>query len=172
MSHRTRRLSRRQQRLARVVSAARWQRRALRNADVPATRSLIDGDPETRQRLQTHFLGRERGAVLVEYAIILPLAVMLGVSGLFYGLGVLESIRLEHAATEAVHVHEDTAATLVEQAGGTLVCFWAGDGEGGCFPDELEGLDRVQVVAESVKTYQPPLGARIVPTARAVAVTS
>src|SRR5690606_37875485 len=85
MSHRTRRLSRRQQRLARVVSAARWQRRALRNADVPATRSLIDGDPETRQRLQTHFLGRERGAVLVEYAIILPLAVMLGVSGLFYG---------------------------------------------------------------------------------------
>ena len=36
-----RRLSRREQKLDHAIATARWQRRALRNADVPATRSLI-----------------------------------------------------------------------------------------------------------------------------------
>lgn len=150
-----RRLSRRRRRLIRTAQAVAWQRRVLRGTDIPATRRLA-GD---------------RGAVLVEYALILPLAVLLSVTGLFYGLGVLDSIRLERAATEAVHAsHEDTAGDLIAQAGGSMACYWAGDGPGGCFPDDLDGLPRVQVVAEGNKTYQPPLGSKITPTAHAVAL--
>lgn len=180
-------MTRKQRRIEEDRQAAEWQRRALQAATADGTAALAAEQaatslqdapdrPESRFGLRG---SRERengrygdtGAVMLEFALVFPLAVLLSITGLFYGLGVLDSMRLERAATEAVHAPQDTATHLVAQAGGVLVCYWAGDGEGGCFPDDLDGLPRIQVVAEGVKSYQPPLGSRITPTASAVALS-
>lgn len=112
---------------------------------------------------------RERGAVLVEYALILPVAVMLGVSGLFYGLAMVSDLRITHAVSQGVQLEEADAGALVLMAGGTLECYWQGTGPGGCFDDGLDGLERRQAVAVG-ETYHPPLFDPVTPRAEAVGV--
>src|SRR5690606_14722780 len=112
---------------------------------------------------------RERGAIIVEYAIILPLAVMLGVAGLFYGLAMVSDLRITHAVGQAVYLDEVDAGTLITMAGGSMECWWYGDGPGGCFEDGLDHQYRVQVVATGT-TYRPPLFDPVTPRAEAVAI--
>lgn len=112
---------------------------------------------------------RDRGAVLVEYAIILPLAVMLGLSGLYYGLAMVDDLRLTHAVSQAVYLDQADAGTLIDLAGGTMACYWYGTGPGNCFSDGLDHQTRVQIVAHG-STWNPPLFDPITPRAEAVAV--
>lgn len=175
-----RRLTRKQRRLEEDRQAAEWQRRALETATTEGTAALIaataaEDAPEHAEPellpLTAYRRGKGRhnadtGAVLVEYALILPLAVLLSVTGLFYGLAVLEEYQLTATVTEAVHLVEDDASDLIESAGGDLVCYWAGEGVGGCYDDGI-GVARVQVVAEG-KTWHPPLGAAVTVTAEAM----
>ena len=95
---------------------------------------------------------------------------MLGVSALFYGLAMVNDLRLTHAVSEAVHLAEDDAAAMVATGDGSMTCYWSGTGPGGCFDDGLDSLDRVQVMGEG-KTWSPPLLDPVTPRAQAVGVT-
>lgn len=114
-------------------------------------------------------MSRDRGAAIVEYALILPVAIMLGVSGLFFALAMADEIRLQHAVSEAVYLLEDEAGYLIESAGGEMECFWKGTGPGGCFDDGIDHLTRVQVVAVG-RTWHPPMFGSVTPRAEATAV--
>jgi hypothetical protein len=102
---------------------------------------------------------RDRGAVLIEAALVLPILITLIVSSLIFGLAVTDDIRLERAAADAARLPESEARQVVESVGGTLVCY---SESGECFDDGLT-IDRVQVVAEG-RTWSYPTGT-ITPTA-------
>jgi hypothetical protein len=100
--------------------------------------------------------GRDDGAALLEAAIVLPVLLMLLISAMMFGLASVDDIRLERATSDAARLSETEARQVVSSVHGTIVCWWQGIDQGGCFDDGLV-IARTQVIAEG-STWEYPTG--------------
>ena len=90
---------------------------------------------------------RERGAALVEFAVLAPLLVLLLIGGVDVALATTEHFQLQAAAQTCTVVHEDECADHAATLGAVVVCFQASDPH--CHDDGLT-VDRVTVELEAV----------------------
>ena len=111
---------------------------------------------------------RERGAVLVEFAIVAPVLVLLIVGGVLMGAAMYQRMVLQDTLQQAMSslTYEDEIARAVEARGGRLVCFEVLDESGGepCYADGFDGLRRAQAVAEGFR-FEVPFFGPVIPRA-------
>lgn len=93
------------------------------------------------------------GGVLVEFAILLPILVLLLLGGIMFGLATIETVRLERVSGDAALLDELEARAMVATVG-TMICWWQGEGAGGCYDDGLS-LARTQVVSVGREWVHP-----------------